>query len=130
MIAQATFLHITDPHVSEYGVPFEWDDQKVVVPGNSRGTREEVLTLLFQRLAERLAAEKRTLDGVLFSGDAQSRGDPGGHELVLKLLIERLGPFGITPNRVVATPVTFHVIRPPASSRLCARARTTRNSLQ
>ena len=70
----------------------ERDDRKVDIPGIPAGTREDVLDLLFRRLAERLTAEERkSLDGVLFSGDAQSRGAAGGHELVLKLVTDHLG---------------------------------------
>ena len=79
----ATFLHITDAHVSKSGVPFERDDFKVTVPGIPAGTREEALDLLFRRLAERLTQEGRTLDGVIFSGDAQSKGAAGGHEVAV-----------------------------------------------
>ena len=111
MTEPTTFLHLTDTHVSSDGVPFAWDDQKVAIPGNPPPTREEVLTLLLQRLAERLASQNRVLDGVLFSGDAQSRGAPGGHELVLDLVLEHLKPFGITPDRIVATPGNHDVPR-------------------
>ncbi len=82
MTDRATFLHITDAHVSEAGVPFERDDRKVDVPGIPAGSREEALGLLFRRLAERLTRQGRSLDGVIFSGDAQSKGDAGGHEVV------------------------------------------------
>lgn len=74
MAERATFLHITDPHVSAAGEAFERDDRKVDISGIPNGTRQEVLKLLFQRLAGRLAAEGRSLDAVLFSGDAQNRG--------------------------------------------------------
>jgi 3',5'-cyclic AMP phosphodiesterase CpdA len=83
MADHATFLHVTDAHVSASGVSFERDDHKVDVPEIPSGAREQALELLFRRLAERLGREGRTLDGVLFSGDAQSRGEAGGHELVL-----------------------------------------------
>jgi hypothetical protein len=70
-------------------------------------------------MAERFAAEKRVLNGVLFSGDAQSRGDAGGHELVLKLLLDHLASFGVTPATIVATPGNHDVPRdsPPSSAK-------------
>jgi Calcineurin-like phosphoesterase len=113
----ATFLHITDPHVSAAGVPFDRDDQKVQIPEVPKGTREQVLGLLFRRLAERLDREARSLDGVLFSGDAQSRGEAGGHELVLDLLTEHLGTLGLTTDQIVAVPGNHDVPResPPSS---------------
>lgn len=104
MTDRATFLHLTDPHVSEAGIAFARDDQKVTIPEIATGSREAVLTLLFRRLAEQLEADRRMLDGVLFSGDAQSRGDPGGHELVFQLLVEHLAPFGVTAANIVSTP--------------------------
>lgn len=67
MAERATFLHITDPHLSGSGVRLERDDRKVEVPGIPASTREEALGLLFRRLAERLAREDRALDGVIVS---------------------------------------------------------------
>lgn len=116
MADRATFLHITDAHVSSLGVPFERDDRKVDIPGVPDGTREGVLELLFRRLAERLKAEDRTLDAVLFSGDAQSKGDPGGHELVLKLMTNHLSPLGLTADRIVSVPGNHDVPRDAAPS--------------
>lgn len=101
MADRATFLHLTDAHLSAAGVPFERDDRKVDVPGIENGTRGEVLELLFRRLAERLTAENRTIDAVLFSGDAQSRGAAGGHELVLQLVTDHLG---IAAEKIVSVP--------------------------
>ncbi len=101
MADRATFLHITDPHVSAAGESFRRDDRKVDIPGIPTGTREDVLGLLFRRLGERLTAEERILDGVLFSGDAQSRGAAGGHELVLKIVTDHLG---VAAEKIVAVP--------------------------
>jgi hypothetical protein len=117
MSDRATFLHITDPHVSAGGVPFERDDQKVQIPEVPKGTREHALALLFRRLVERLDREACSLDGVLFSGDAQSRGEAGGHEFVLDLLTEHLGPLGLTTDQIVAVPGNHDVPResPPSS---------------
>jgi hypothetical protein len=111
MSGRATFLHITDPHVSARGVPFERDDQKVQIPEVPKGTREHALALLFRRLVERLDREACLLDGVLFSGDAQSRGEAGGHEFVLELLTENLGPLGLTTGQIVAVPGNHDVPR-------------------
>ncbi|WP_338832611.1 metallophosphoesterase [Bradyrhizobium sp. 27S5] len=98
------FLHLTDAHVSAKGVPHARDDIKVEVPGLLGGTREAALVHLFSRFAEWLEKEKLPLDGVIFSGDAQNKGDPGGHELVLEVILNKLGPFGIVPGKIVATP--------------------------
>ena len=78
MLSSATFLHLTDPHLASASVPFERDDHKVNIPGIEQGTRESALELTLSRLAERLSVSGRRLDGVLFSGDAQDRGRPGG----------------------------------------------------
>lgn len=104
MAKPATFLHVTDAHVSSAGEAHQRDDRKINVPGITRGTRETVISDLFLRLAEHLGRTGVDLDGVFFSGDAQSQGKPGGHELVLELMIKHLGRFGISPGRIVATP--------------------------
>jgi len=111
-----TFLHVTDAHISGLGTEFPRDDQKVKIPGASQDTREEVLRLLFARLAERLRQESRQLDGVLFSGDALDRGRASGHKLLLDLLLRHFGPLGITPERIVATPGNHDVPRGTAPS--------------
>lgn len=105
---RATFLHITDAHVAASGVEFDRDDHKVGVPGIRAGTREDALDLLFRRLAERLTKEDRTLDGVIFSGDAQSKGAAGGHELVFKMIADHLG---ISAGRIVSVPGNHDVPR-------------------
>lgn len=45
-----------------------------------------------------------TLSGVLFCGDAQNKGLPGGHDQLLKMLTERFELVGVTPANIVATP--------------------------
>ena len=115
MAERATFFHITDPHVSAAGEAFERDDRKVDIPGILNGTRQEVLKLLFQRLAGRLAAESRSLDAVLFSGDAQNRGGAGGHELVLQLVTDHLG---ISAEKIVSVPGNHDVPRDAAPGSL------------
>jgi 3',5'-cyclic AMP phosphodiesterase CpdA len=115
---RVTFLHITDPHLSAAGVPFLRDDFKVKIPAIPDGTRESSLDLLFRRLAERLTGDKRTLDAVLFSGDAQHRNAPGGHELMIEMLLRHLGPLGVAPNRIVSVPGNHDVPQgtPPSSA--------------
>lgn len=76
------------------------------------------MELLLARLAERLAQDRQTLDGVLFSGDAQDRNAIGGHERLIDLLLNHLGPFGITTNRIVSVPGNHDVPQgsPPSSA--------------
>ncbi len=116
MTGRALFLHLTDPHVSAAGVPFARDDQKVTIPGIAPPTREPALELMLRRLGQRLAEGGQTLDGVLFTGDAQNEGKPGGHELVLKLVLDHLGSAGITADRIVAVPGNHDVPRDSAPS--------------
>jgi 3',5'-cyclic AMP phosphodiesterase CpdA len=104
MASSATFLHVTDPHIASDGTPFPRDDHKVSIPDIEQDSREALLDFLFSRLADRLRSERRTLEGVLFSDDAQDRGRPGGHDLLLKLLLHHFTALGITPERIVATP--------------------------
>src|SRR5277367_2440168 len=118
MTSSATFLHVTDTHLAADGTVFEQDDHKIDIPGIGKDTREAVLDLLFQRLAERLGREGRRLDGVLFSGDAQHRGRPGGHRLLLDLLLKHFGALGVTAGNIVASPGNHDVPRdsPPGSA--------------
>jgi 3',5'-cyclic AMP phosphodiesterase CpdA len=117
MSQTATLLHVTDVHVASAGTPFNRDDHKVVIPGIEQDSREGLLGLLFGRLAERLTKGGQRLDGIIFSGDAQDRGRPGGHRLLLDLLLRHFGPLGITANSIVATPGNHDVPRasPPSS---------------
>jgi 3',5'-cyclic AMP phosphodiesterase CpdA len=114
----AIFLHLTDTHLATTGTPFPRDDHKIHVPGIDGDTREAVLDLTLSRLAERLTTEGRTLDGVIFSGDAQDRGKPGGHQILLDLLIKHLGKHGVTAANIVAVPGNHDVPRgsPPGST--------------
>ena len=118
MERRVAFLHITDSHLAGTGVPFHRDDLKTDLPGISAGTREASMELLLARLAERLAQDGQTLDGVLFSGDAQHRNAAGGHERVIDLLLKHLGPLGITTNRIVSVPGNHDVPQgsPPGST--------------
>jgi hypothetical protein len=77
-------------------------------------TREPPLELMLRQLGQRLAEEGRTLDRVLFAGDAQNQGKPGGHELVLRLLLDHLGSVGVTADRIVAVPGNHDVLRDSA----------------
>ena len=117
MPSSATFLHLTDAHLAAAGVPFERDDHKVTIPGIEQETRESALELTLIRLAERLTQSGRSLDGVLFSGDAQDRGKPGGHKLLLDLILRYFGPLGVTTGNIVAVPGNHDVPRasPPSS---------------
>lgn len=109
--SRATFLHVTDAHLAFAGTALERDDRKTVVAGLPAQTREAALLQVFERLAERLTSEGRTLDAVIFSGDAQDRGRKGGHDLLLDLLLNFFAPFGITAGRIVATPGNHDVDR-------------------
>ena len=113
----ATFLHLTDAHLAQSGVPFERDDHKVDIPAVEQETRESALELMCSRLAERLKRSERKLDGVLFSGDAQDRGRPGGHRLLFDLLLRHFGALGVTAANIVAIPGNHDVSRdsPPSS---------------
>jgi hypothetical protein len=118
MSSSATFLHLTDAHLAAAGVAFERDDHKITIPGIEQETREQALELTLSRLAERLTHSGRSLDGVLFSGDAQDRGKPGGHQLLLDLVLRYFGPLGVTTGNILAVPGNHDVPRasPPGSS--------------
>lgn len=118
MPSSATFLHLTDTHLALTGVAFVRDDHKVKISGIDSETRESALELLCSRLAERLTRSGRKLAGVLFTGDAQERGQPGGHQILLDLLLRHFEPLGLTTATIVALPGNHDVPRgsPPGSS--------------
>jgi hypothetical protein len=64
-----------------------------------------------------LTRSGRRLDGVLFSGDAQDRGRPGGHQILLDLVLRHFVPLGVTTGNIVAVPGNHDVPRasPPSS---------------
>jgi 3',5'-cyclic AMP phosphodiesterase CpdA len=113
-----TFLHVTDVHVSLVGTPNYRDDRKTELAGLPRQTRELALEQLLGRLAEQLEAAHTSLDGIIFSGDAQERGRPGGHRILLDLLLHHFGPLGIGPQKIVAVPGNHDVDRnfPPSTA--------------
>ncbi|WP_292534847.1 metallophosphoesterase [Mesorhizobium sp.] len=109
---------MTDAHLAAAGAPFERDDHKVNIPGIEQETRESAMELTLSRLAERLERSGRRLDGVLFSGDAQDRGRPGGHQILLDLILRHFGPLGVATAQIVAVPGNHDVPRAslPSSS--------------
>ncbi|PZQ11846.1 MAG: hypothetical protein DI565_16785 [Ancylobacter novellus] len=111
MPGSATFLHLTDVHFADAGADFVRDDFKVSLSAIGNSTRREALDLALVRLAETLEAGNRTLDGVLFSGDALHKGSPGGQAILRDMLLERLAPVGIRPDNVVVSPGNHDVLR-------------------
>lgn len=97
------FLHITDAHITGKGEALPWDDHKVTFPKIDQPTREKELTHLLKRFAERLDSEQRTLDAVIFTGDAAQRGDLNGHAALLNIILTTLEGAGISAERIVAT---------------------------
>jgi|GEM_PF-1110401 len=97
-------LHITDTHVTGAGVTHLRDDHKDRIEGLSQPTREGVLEMLLARIAEQLTQEEKTLDAIIFSGDAIQKGAVDGHRALFDLLIKHFSTHGISPDRIVATP--------------------------
>ncbi len=116
MGAAATFIHITDTHLSDDDSEFKRDDHKVRIAGIQPDTRHAALDLTLKRLAEHLVSHKMVLQGVLFTGDAQDKGKPGGHQLLLELLLKHFGAHGITAKNIVAIPGNHDVVRDSAPS--------------
>ncbi|RRI84242.1 hypothetical protein EIM01_06605 [Pseudomonas aeruginosa] len=116
-MSSPNFLHLTDTHLASAGVALVRDDHKVKIPEVEHGTRETALELLFKRLAEKLRRTECKLDGVLFTGDAQDRGRPGGHQILLELILHYFESAGITAKNIVAVPGNHDVPRgtPPSS---------------
>jgi 3',5'-cyclic AMP phosphodiesterase CpdA len=103
MATTATFLHVTDTHLKPGGLSNQ-EDLKLDVPGIGPVRRIDALRITVRQLAERLKAEDRKLDGVLFSGDAQDKGLPNGHKELREVLREELGGVMSCGARFVATP--------------------------
>ena len=120
MSTTATFLHITDVHLTQAGSPMRRDDTKVEIEAADVETRETALDLTFEKLAERIKSENITLSGVLFCGDAQNKGAPGGHDQLLAMLTSRFGSVGISNANIVATPGNHDV---PKNSKPGSRER-------
>jgi hypothetical protein len=97
------FLHITDTHLKKVGSPFNRDDFKVHPPGIEPATREDAIADTLLRVASELGSGQ-CLDGVIFCGDAQSGGQPGGHQLLFDLILDIFKPFGIVAGKIVAVP--------------------------
>lgn len=86
-------------------------DAKITVPGIEDPTKIEALRVTAEHLAERLKVQNRLLDGVLFTGDAQDKAAPHGHDELRKVLEEALSDVMQPHARYVATPGNHDVPR-------------------
>lgn len=111
MTITARLLHITDTHLKTSGTELKRDDHKQSLPGIIQTTREEALSDTLKRVSSTLQGAGQLLDGVVFCGDAQVGGKPGGHQLLFELLMENFGGLGITPKKIVAVPGNHDVPR-------------------
>ncbi|HQU79844.1 MAG TPA: metallophosphoesterase [Azonexus sp.] len=103
------FLHITDSHLTPTEV-VETMDIKVNVPGVTQPLRIDLLQATVRNLREKLQNEGSPLHGVIFSGDGTLKGDSNGQVALRNMLLEELGPLGITPARIVATPGNHDIV--------------------
>ncbi|MBJ3785619.1 metallophosphoesterase [Devosia sediminis] len=118
MASSATFLHLTDTHLRAATTELRTRDIKTALPGVTQDTREAAVDRLLAMVAERLESTNQKLDGVLFSGDAQFRGEDGGHAELLAAILKHLAPHGVSRGNIVATPGNHDVPRksPPSSA--------------
>ncbi|MDX8527754.1 metallophosphoesterase [Mesorhizobium sp. MSK_1335] len=103
MATTATFLHVTDTHLAD-GYSSNQADHKVRIDGIAVTTKIEALGVTAELLAERLKEEKRLLDGILFTGDAQDKAAPNGHAELRRVLAGTLSGVMQPHCRFVATP--------------------------
>lgn len=89
MPTTATFLHVTDTHLVD-GAASNQADIKTRVPKIEDTSKLQALKVTAAQLATRLSEEKRLLDGILFTGDAQDKGMPNGHVALRGALEESL----------------------------------------
>lgn len=108
MLNAATFLVLTDLHLAG---SFRRDDIKQALPGLSHPTREGIAGQLMSAIAERFAENECRLDAVIFAGDAQLQGSPGGHEIAFDLIMQNFGKLGIAEGQIVATPGNHDVLK-------------------
>jgi predicted MPP superfamily phosphohydrolase len=104
MARTATFLHITDTHVTGSGVSHDRDDHKDKIQGIKQVTREQALDQLLGATASKMVGDGRRLDAVIFSGDATVKGKAEGHQALLEMLLKHLGVLGIHAGNIVAVP--------------------------
>lgn len=130
MTITARLLHITDTHLKTSGTELKRDDHKQSIPGITQTTREEALSDTLKRVSAILKGTGQHLEGIVFCGDAQVGGKPGGHKLLFELLMENFGSLGITPQKIVAVPGNHDVPRgsaPNSESRYQAFTDVWRN---
>lgn len=108
-MAKATFLHITDCHLSETAT-VQLVDIKMTVAGVTQPLRSKVLRNTLHTLVDSLKTRAVKLDAVLFSGDGTFRGDSKGQVELRTMLLAELAPLGITEANLVATPGNHDIV--------------------
>ena len=108
-VGTLTFLHVTDCHLSA-SETIQTIDQKTKVRGVKQPLRSKVLQDALHELADRYLQRKKTIDGVLFSGDGTFKGDPNGQLELRKMLLAELSCIGITSANIIATPGNHDIV--------------------
>ena len=108
-VGALTFLHVTDCHLSA-SETVQTIDQKVKVRGVKQPLRSKVLQDALRELADSYSQRKKTIDGVLFSGDGTFKGDPNGQLELRKMLLAELSCIGITSANIIATPGNHDIV--------------------
>lgn len=121
-IKKTLFLHITDTHVAlmpgqspnDIGNPsdltkihhqhFEERDPKVPLKATTSRTRLQVFRETIGDIADELMKQKRTLSGIILSGDIGIYGIGDGATPYRDMLLEHFHGLGITTKNIVVTP--------------------------
>lgn len=130
MQTEARFLVLSDLHLAG---ALKRDDIKTSgIPGLQHPSRAAAAEELLAAIADHLRETAGTLDAVIFAGDAQDKGSEGSHEAAFALISKYFEPFGISSDKIVATPGNHDVLKgsPPGSSeRYAAFSSTWRTNL-
>jgi 3',5'-cyclic AMP phosphodiesterase CpdA len=105
-----TILHLSDLHLVDRARSPNNADEKSGLLHGTGATLFDTLRLSLESLARTLAADQRSLDAVVMSGDVAHQNDAGGYDAFLELL-EALDPMKPAADRVVVVPGNHDVER-------------------
>lgn len=101
---KALFLHVTDAHFTLEAEFKEGDSRKAKLQESEPRKRMEVYASTLRALVMELSDAKRSLDGVIVSGDVGHCCDLNGMNAFRAMLLETLAPLGIDAAKIVVAP--------------------------
>lgn len=107
---KALFLHVTDAHFTLEAEFKEGDSRKAKLQENEPRKRMEVYASTLHGLVKELINTKRSLAGVIVSGDVGHCCDVNGMKAFRAMLLETLAPLGIDAAKIVVAPGNHDVL--------------------